>query len=95
LPNFFGAVAGGAGVERQGHGEGRCRADGAGEDTLKAANIPYTGVLLEQTSVRVRFSDTDTQLKAKDTIEPRAQIPTRRIRPTWWRSTCFPPRRGG
>ena len=39
------------------------------EDTLKAANIPYTGVLLEQTSVRVRFSDTDTQLKAKDTID--------------------------
>jgi len=39
------------------------------EDTLKAASIPYTGVLLEQTSVRVRFSDTDTQLKAKDTID--------------------------
>jgi preprotein translocase subunit SecD len=39
------------------------------EDTLKAANIPYTGVLLEQTSVRVRFADTDTQLKAKDTID--------------------------
>jgi preprotein translocase subunit SecD len=39
------------------------------EDILKAANIPYTGVLLEQTSVRVRFSDTDTQLKAKDTID--------------------------
>jgi preprotein translocase subunit SecD len=39
------------------------------EDTLKAANIPYTGVLVEQTSVRVRFSDTDTQLKAKDTID--------------------------
>jgi len=39
------------------------------EDTLKAANIPHTGVLLEQTSLRVRFSDTDTQLKAKDTID--------------------------
>jgi preprotein translocase subunit SecD len=39
------------------------------EDILKAANIPYTGALLEQTSVRVRFSDTDTQLKAKDTID--------------------------
>src|SRR5881397_3689069 len=39
------------------------------EDTLKAANIPYTGVLLEQTSLRVRFGDTDTQLKAKDTID--------------------------
>ncbi|HZD19584.1 MAG TPA: protein translocase subunit SecD, partial [Burkholderiales bacterium] len=39
------------------------------EDTLKAANVPSTGVLLEQTSVRVRFADTDTQLKAKDTID--------------------------
>jgi preprotein translocase subunit SecD len=39
------------------------------EDILKAANTPYTGVLLEQTSVRVRFTDTDTQLKAKDTID--------------------------
>ena len=39
------------------------------EDILKAANVPYTGALLEQTSVRVRFSDTDTQLKAKDTID--------------------------
>jgi preprotein translocase subunit SecD len=39
------------------------------EDILKAADIAYTGALLEQTSVRVRFSDTDTQLKAKDTID--------------------------
>src|SRR2546421_1484525 len=39
------------------------------EDTLKAANTPYTGVLLEQASLRVRFGDTDTQLKAKDTID--------------------------
>ena len=50
------------------------------EDILKAANIPYTGALLEQTSVRVRFGDTDTQLKAKDTIDhalnPDASNPT-------------------
>jgi preprotein translocase subunit SecD len=39
------------------------------EDILKQANIPYTDALLEQTSVRVRFADTDTQLKAKDTID--------------------------
>ena len=39
------------------------------EDILKMANIAYTGALLEQTGVRVRFSDTDTQLKAKDTID--------------------------
>jgi len=39
------------------------------EDVLKKADIPDTGALLEQTSVRVRFADTDTQLKAKDTID--------------------------
>ena len=39
------------------------------EDILKTANIAYTGALLEQTSVRVRYSDTDTQLKAKDAID--------------------------
>ena len=39
------------------------------QDILKTADVAYTGALLEQTSVRVRFSDTDTQLKAKDTID--------------------------
>jgi len=51
-------------------------------------------VLLEQTSVRVRFSDADTQLKAKDTID-HALNPDP-PNPTYvWRSTCFPPRRSG
>ncbi|HZM33432.1 MAG TPA: protein translocase subunit SecD [Burkholderiales bacterium] len=39
------------------------------EDALRAENIPYTGAVLDATSVRVRFSDTDTQLKARDVIE--------------------------
>ena len=39
------------------------------EDTLKKAAIPYTGVVLDLNSIRVRLADTDTQLKAKDTIE--------------------------
>ena len=39
------------------------------EDALKAAGVTYTAALLDPNSVRVRFSDTDTQLKAKDLID--------------------------
>ena len=39
------------------------------EETLKNARIPYTGALLDQNSIRVRFGDTDTQLKARDTVD--------------------------
>jgi preprotein translocase subunit SecD len=39
------------------------------EETLKKANISYTQTLLDPNSVRVRFSDTDTQLKAKDLVD--------------------------
>jgi preprotein translocase subunit SecD len=38
------------------------------ESALKTAGIAYTGALLDSSSLRVRFSDTDTQLKAKDLI---------------------------
>lgn len=38
------------------------------EEALKAANVVYTAALLDANSVRVRFTDTDTQLKAKDVI---------------------------
>jgi preprotein translocase subunit SecD len=39
------------------------------EETLKKASIDYTGAVLDQTSVRVRLPDTDTQLKARDIID--------------------------
>jgi len=39
------------------------------EQALQAANIHATGLVLDQTGVRVRFTDTDTQLRAKDTID--------------------------
>ncbi len=39
------------------------------EDVLRKASITYTGAQLDATGVRVRFTDTDTQLKAKDTID--------------------------
>jgi preprotein translocase subunit SecD len=49
------------------------------ESTLKQAGIPYTGALLDAGSVRMRFTDTDTQLKGKDAIDralnPDAQNP--------------------
>lgn len=38
------------------------------EETLKAANIAYTGAILEANSVKVRFENTDVQLKAKDLL---------------------------
>jgi preprotein translocase subunit SecD len=38
------------------------------ESALKSAGISYTGVLVDSGSLRVRFADTDTQLKAKDLI---------------------------
>ena len=38
------------------------------EEVLKKANIPFTGVYLDAVGVKVRFADTDTQLKAKDVI---------------------------
>jgi preprotein translocase subunit SecD len=42
---------------------------GTVEESLKKAGIAPTGVFLEQNSIKVRLADTDTQLKAKDTID--------------------------
>ena len=39
------------------------------EDSLKKGNVGYRGILLDQFGVRVRFGDTDTQLRAKDVID--------------------------
>ena len=39
------------------------------EATLQKANLPYTGALFDANSMRVRFADIDTQLKARDTID--------------------------
>ena len=38
------------------------------ETALKSAGIENTGVLLDSTGLKIRFSDTDTQLKAKDVL---------------------------
>jgi len=39
------------------------------EETLKSANIAHQGLFADQNSVRARFGDTETQIKAKDAIE--------------------------
>ena len=39
------------------------------EETLKAAGIAHQGSYADQNSVRVRFGDTETQIRAKDVIE--------------------------
>lgn len=39
------------------------------EETLKAANIRYETSFVAENSVKVRFADTDTQLKARDAIQ--------------------------
>jgi len=38
------------------------------QDALQKAGIPYTGAVFDPSGIRVRFADTDTQLKAKDLI---------------------------
>jgi len=39
------------------------------EEALKAANIPFRGAVLDPTGIKVRFSDPDTQIKAKDVLQ--------------------------
>ncbi len=41
------------------------------EDELNAQKIPYTGAFLDANSVKVRFANNDTQLKAKDALQAR------------------------
>ncbi len=39
------------------------------EDALRKDNIPINGMFLETVGIKVRFADTDTQLKAKDVLQ--------------------------
>lgn len=39
------------------------------EDTLKNSNIPISGMFLDSGSIKVRFDDTDIQMKARDVLE--------------------------
>jgi preprotein translocase subunit SecD len=39
------------------------------EDALKKANLPVDGMFLEAGGIKVRFADTDAQIKARDTLQ--------------------------
>ena len=69
LPNFFGESP----AVQVSSGKATVKVDagvlGRAEAALTKAGIAYTGALLDPTSVRVRFADTDTQLKARDAVD--------------------------
>ncbi len=69
LPNFFGespaVQVSSAKVTIKVDSQTQSRVEAA----LKAANIADDGIQLDSVGVKVRFKDTDTQLKAKDTLE--------------------------
>ena len=71
LPNFYGEVPA---VQVQPH-RVMLKADAAllarVEDALKKGNLAATGLFLDATSVKARFTDTDTQIKAKDLLQAR------------------------
>ncbi|HWA37404.1 MAG TPA: protein translocase subunit SecD, partial [Burkholderiales bacterium] len=68
LPNFFGESP----AVQVSSARATVRVDAAVmsrvEEALKKGGIAYTGATLDPTSLRVRFLDTDTQLRAKDLI---------------------------
>src|SRR4051812_45130282 len=69
LPNFFGEVpaiqVSPAKSTQKVDADLQQKVEGA----LKSANISNDGLFLEPTSLKVRFADTDTQLKAKDVVQ--------------------------
>ena len=69
LPNFFGESP----AVQVSSGKATIKVDAGvlarAEESLSKAGIAYTGAVLDQTSVRVRFADTDTQLKARDLVD--------------------------
>jgi preprotein translocase subunit SecD len=69
LPNFFGESP----AVQVSSGRATLRVDaallGRAESALAQAQIKHTGALLDANSLRLRFADTDTQLKAKDAID--------------------------
>ena len=71
LPNFYGEVPAvqvsplRAGLKADANLMNRV------EQSLKEAKVAANGVFLDQTGVKARFADTDTQLKAKDVLQSR------------------------
>src|SRR5215471_6908808 len=80
LPNFFGEAPAVQVSPARATAKVNTEVLGRVEDALKQAGIQTTGVFLDQVGVKVRFADTDTQLKAKDVVDrslnPDAENPT-------------------
>ncbi len=69
LPNFFGEAPAVQVSSAKASGKIDATTVARVEQALKAAGINADAVALDGTSVKARFGDTDTQLKAKDAIE--------------------------
>jgi preprotein translocase subunit SecD len=69
LPNFFGEVPAVQVSSVKATVKVDTKLQTRVEETLAAAAIQPTGLFFDNTSIRVRLADTDTQLKAKDAIE--------------------------
>jgi preprotein translocase subunit SecD len=69
LPNFFGESP----AVQVSSARATVKVDtatlGRVEETLNQAAIPFEGMFLDTTGVKVRFASTDTQIKAKDVID--------------------------
>ena len=69
LPNFFGESP----AVQVSSAKATIKTDGKtlerAEAALQAASIAHDGTFLDTVGVKVRFKDTDTQLKAKDILE--------------------------
>ncbi len=75
LPNFFGqspAVQ----ISAQGLGAHVDTAlQGQVEQTLRQAQVPFTRMALDDSGLRIRFADPDTQLKARDLLDHALNAP--------------------
>ena len=69
LPNFFGEAPAVQVSPARATAKVNTEVLGRVEDALQKAAITPTGVFLDQVGVKVRFADTDTQLKAKDIVD--------------------------
>jgi preprotein translocase subunit SecD len=69
LPNFYGESA----AVQVSSAKPTLKVDEAAlksaEDVLRRTNIPFEEAFLEPTGIKIRFKDTDTQLKAKDVLQ--------------------------
>ena len=74
LPNFFGEAP----AVQISSTKSSVKIDGTTrtrvEQALKDADITADAITLDETSVKARFGDTDTQLKAKDAVQ-KALVP--------------------